>query len=130
MTGQELRPVLGTCAQARRHLLSVSPKNVEAIQAIESAILVVCLDDLSSPSLDGSARSWNIYTGGQDNSAAGKARNRWFDKHQWIIDENAETGFNGERESPFFIQCFAWNDLLTRAILLQIRCWTEHRHCE
>ncbi|KAJ9106369.1 hypothetical protein QFC21_001515 [Naganishia friedmannii] len=82
--------------EARRHLLSVSPKNVEAIQAIESSILLVCLDDLASPSLDGSARSWNIYTGGQDNSAAGKARNRWFDKHQWIVDENAETGFNGE----------------------------------
>lgn len=80
-------------------MLSVSPKNVEAIQAIESAILIVCLDDAASPSLDGSARSWNIYTGGHDNSAAGKARNRWFDKHQLVIDENAETGFNGERRS-------------------------------
>lgn len=72
---------------------------MEAIQAIESAILIVCLDDAASPSLDGSARSWNIYTGGHDNSAAGKARNRWFDKHQLIIEENAETGFNGERRA-------------------------------
>lgn len=78
--------------------MSISPKNVESVQAIESAILIVNLDDHASPSLDGSARSWNIYTGGQDNSAAGKARNRWFDKHQLVVDENAESGFNGERE--------------------------------
>lgn len=96
-----------------------------SIQAIESAILIVNLDDQASPSLDGSARSWNIYTGGQDNSAAGKARNRWFDKHQLVVDENAESGFNGER--AYLDLCI---EASTKLLDLQTRCWTEHQHYE
>ncbi len=71
--------------------------NASSLAAIESAILLVCLDDAPAPSADASARSWNLWCGGQDGSAQGKAWNRWFDKHQLIVDEAGESGFNGER---------------------------------
>jgi carnitine O-acetyltransferase len=85
---------------ARRHLLSISKGNTESIQAIESAILLVCLDDGPSPNTD-TERAWSYWAGGLDPSAAGKGRNRWFDKHELIVDEAGESGFNGERELEY-----------------------------
>lgn len=79
--------------EARNHLVSLSPKNAEILKTVQSAIVVVNLDDkLPSEGRDG--RSWNLYTG--DGTPG---RNRWFDKHEFVVDPNGESGFNGERES-------------------------------
>ncbi|WWD22640.1 hypothetical protein CI109_107133 [Kwoniella shandongensis] len=80
---------------ARNHIISLSPSNKAAIEAVESAILLVCLDDGPAPSSD-DARAWSLWAGGHDRSPAGKGFNRWFDKHQIIVDSNGESGFNGE----------------------------------
>lgn len=84
--------------EARRHLLSVSQRNTDTITAIDSAILLVCLDDGPAPKGD-TQRAWSYWAGGLTPSPEGKGRNRWFDKHEFIIDESGESGFNGERES-------------------------------
>lgn len=80
--------------------MSLSNKNTKAVQDIESAILLVCLDSDPAPS-GGDARSWRYWVGGDDRTAKGKGFNRWFDKHEIIVDSNGESGFNGERESLF-----------------------------
>ncbi|WRT63165.1 uncharacterized protein IL334_000068 [Kwoniella shivajii] len=80
---------------ARDHLISLSPSNKTAIETIDSAILLVCLDDGPAPSNDDS-RAWSLWAGGHDRSSQGKGFNRWFDKHQIIVDSDGETGFNGE----------------------------------
>lgn len=78
--------------------MSLSQKNTRAVQDIESAILLVCLDDTPPPSTD-TARAWTYWAGGHDRSGKGKGFNRWFDKHEFIVDANGESGFNGERKS-------------------------------
>ncbi|OCF34576.1 carnitine O-acetyltransferase [Kwoniella heveanensis CBS 569] len=81
--------------ETRNHLISLSPANKATIQAIDSAILLVCLDAEPAPSTE-DARAWSLWAGGHDRSAKGKGFNRWFDKHQIIVDSAGETGFNGE----------------------------------
>jgi carnitine O-acetyltransferase len=78
--------------------LSISNKNVQGVQDIESAILLVCLDNDPAPATE-DARAWAYWAGGHDRTGKGKGFNRWFDKHEIIVDSNGESGFNGERES-------------------------------
>ncbi|BEI82817.1 hypothetical protein CcaverHIS002_0306850 [Cutaneotrichosporon cavernicola] len=81
--------------EARRHLLSISKTNTDSIQTIDSAILLFALDDAPSPTND-TERAWSYWAGGLTPSEKGKGRNRWFDKHEFIVDEAGEAGFNGE----------------------------------
>ncbi|WWC57528.1 uncharacterized protein I303_100060 [Kwoniella dejecticola CBS 10117] len=81
--------------ETRDRLISNSPTNKASIDAIDSAILLVCLDDGPAPSTE-DARAWSLWAGGVDRTPKGKGWNRWFDKHQIIVDSNGETGFNGE----------------------------------
>lgn len=80
---------------ARNHLLSISKSNVQSIEDIDSAILLFALDDGPVPQND-TERAWSYWAGGLTPSEKGKGRNRWFDKHQFIVDEAGEAGFNGE----------------------------------
>ena len=77
--------------------MSLSDSNTKAVQDIESAILLVCLDAESATTDD--ARAWSYWAGGHDRRDGGKGFNRWFDKHEIIVDAKGESGFNGERES-------------------------------
>jgi carnitine O-acetyltransferase len=72
---------------AREHLLSASPSNKDALEAIEASSFVVCLDDASPVTLEERAHSyWH-----------GDGSNRWFDKPlQFIINDNGTSGFMGE----------------------------------
>ncbi|KAI1656703.1 acyltransferase ChoActase/COT/CPT [Daldinia decipiens] len=72
---------------ARKVLLDASPKNKEAIEAIESASFVVCLDDASPVTLEERAHQyWH-----------GDGQNRWYDKPlQFIVNDNGTSGFLGE----------------------------------
>ncbi|KAI0890205.1 acyltransferase ChoActase/COT/CPT [Annulohypoxylon maeteangense] len=72
---------------ARQLLLDVSPKNKAAIEAIESASFVVCLDDASPVTLEERAHQyWH-----------GDGQNRWYDKPlQFVVNDNGTSGFLGE----------------------------------
>ncbi|KAI5866786.1 carnitine acetyl transferase [Durotheca rogersii] len=74
-------------ANARKVLLGASPKNQAAIEAIESASFVVCLDEASPVTLEERAHAyWH-----------GDGKNRWYDKPlQFIVNENGTSGFLGE----------------------------------
>lgn len=76
--------------------MSLSPRNSQNLQDIESAILLVCLD--GSAPVDEDARAWSYWSGGLSAEPKGHGWNRWFDKHEVIVDESGESGFNGERE--------------------------------
>ncbi|KAL2120849.1 hypothetical protein VTJ04DRAFT_4876 [Mycothermus thermophilus] len=73
---------------ARAVLLAADPEtNGRAIEAIESASFVVCLDDARPVTLEERAHAyWH-----------GDGQNRWYDKPlQFIINDNGTSGFMGE----------------------------------
>ena len=74
-------------ADARKILIDASPKNKAAIETIEAASFVVCLDDASPVTLEERAHQyWH-----------GDGANRWYDKPlQFIINDNGTSGFMGE----------------------------------
>ncbi|KAI8807973.1 acyltransferase ChoActase/COT/CPT [Cladochytrium replicatum] len=71
----------------QREELVKSPKNREALDAIERAAFVICLDDTSPVTRNEASRAcWH-----------GDGRNRFFDKPlQFIVFENGKAGFLGE----------------------------------
>ncbi|KAK1766970.1 acyltransferase ChoActase/COT/CPT [Phialemonium atrogriseum] len=74
-------------ADAREILLGAGPGNAKALEAIESAAFLVCLDDASPVTLEErSHQYWH-----------GDGQNRWFDKPlQFIVNNNGTSGFMGE----------------------------------
>jgi carnitine O-acetyltransferase len=68
-------------------LLEASPDNAKALEAIESASFVVCLDDTAPVTLEERAHQyWH-----------GDGQNRFYDKPiQFIVNENGSAGFMGE----------------------------------
>ncbi|KAI1381922.1 acyltransferase ChoActase/COT/CPT [Hypoxylon crocopeplum] len=72
---------------ARKVLLDASPKNKAAVEAIESASFLVCLDDAAPVTLEERAHQyWH-----------GDGQNRWYDKPlQFIVNDNGTSGFLGE----------------------------------
>ncbi|KAI1461556.1 acyltransferase ChoActase/COT/CPT [Annulohypoxylon moriforme] len=73
--------------EARQVLLDASPKNKAAIEAIESASFLVCLDDAAPVTLEERAHQyWH-----------GDGQNRWYDKPlQFVVNDNGTSGFLGE----------------------------------
>ncbi|KAG8694261.1 Carnitine O-acetyltransferase mitochondrial, partial [Ceratobasidium sp. 394] len=74
-----------TWADAREHLAK-NPNNAEALKRIESAIVVVALDDTKPVTREDV--SWACWVG--------DGKNRFYDKHQFIVFENGKSGFLGE----------------------------------
>ncbi|EPS96518.1 hypothetical protein FOMPIDRAFT_1025351 [Fomitopsis schrenkii] len=73
-------------ADAREALLAASPSNAASLEEIESAMIIVPLDDIAPITReDASWASW-----------VGDGRNRFYDKHQLIVFENGKSGFLGE----------------------------------
>ena len=72
---------------AREALLSAHPANAQALETIQAASFVICLDDASPITLEERAHQyWH-----------GDGQNRWFDKPlQFIVNENGTSGFIGE----------------------------------
>lgn len=72
---------------ARAVLLNAHPGNKAALETVESASFVVCLDDASPVTFEERAHSyWH-----------GDGQNRWYDKPlQFIINDNGTSGFMGE----------------------------------
>jgi len=71
---------------ARQDLIAASPSNAQSLEAIESAAIIVCLDDKKPVTRDD--MSWNTW--------AGDGRNRFYEKHQLIVCDNGRSGFLGE----------------------------------
>ncbi|EIW59560.1 acyltransferase ChoActase/COT/CPT [Trametes versicolor FP-101664 SS1] len=71
---------------ARATLLAASPANGASLEEIESAILVICLDDTKPVTREHA--SWECWVG--------DGKNRFYDKHQLIVFENGKSGFLGE----------------------------------
>ncbi|KAI1803408.1 acyltransferase ChoActase/COT/CPT [Daldinia bambusicola] len=74
-------------AEVRQLMTEDSNENLEAIQDIEAASFVVCLDDASPSTLEERAHQyWH-----------GDGQNRWYDKPlQFIVNDNGTSGFLGE----------------------------------
>ncbi|KAI6030704.1 acyltransferase ChoActase/COT/CPT, partial [Pisolithus orientalis] len=73
-------------ADAREALLAASPLNAKSLERIESAAIVVCLDDARPVTRE--HVSWACWVG--------NGRNRFYDKHQLIVFDNGRSGFLGE----------------------------------
>lgn len=58
---------------------------------------MVCLDDQPAP-VSEDERAWAYWSGARSREVAGHGQNRWFDKHEIIVDASGESGFNGERK--------------------------------
>ncbi|KIK57139.1 hypothetical protein GYMLUDRAFT_46369 [Collybiopsis luxurians FD-317 M1] len=71
---------------ARATLLSASSANQKTLETIESAMIIVCLDDTKPVTRE--EISWACWVG--------NGRNRFYDKHQLIIFDNGRSGFLGE----------------------------------
>lgn len=76
--------------EARKHISSLG-NNAKTLERIDSAIVMVPLDDTTPTSRE--ELSWACWTSANGGSGAG---NRWFDKHQLIVFDNARSGFLGE----------------------------------
>lgn len=92
---------------ARKILLDASSKNVAAVEAIESASFVVCLDDASPVTLVERAHQyWH-----------GDGQNRWYDKPlQFIVNDNGTSGFMGEHSMMDGTPTHRLNDYVNAAI--------------
>ncbi|KAI1756955.1 acyltransferase ChoActase/COT/CPT [Xylaria castorea] len=92
---------------ARKILLDASPKNAAALEAIESASFVVCLDDASPVTLEERAHQyWH-----------GDGQNRWYDKPlQFIVNDNGTSGFMGEHSMMDGTPTHRLNDYANDAI--------------
>ncbi|TDL23187.1 acyltransferase ChoActase/COT/CPT [Rickenella mellea] len=75
-----------TWTDAREALISASPFNKKSLERIESAVVVVCLDDTKPVTREDI--SWQLWVG--------DGRNRFFDKQQFVVFENGRSGFMGE----------------------------------
>ncbi|KAK7056966.1 Carnitine O-acetyltransferase mitochondrial [Paramarasmius palmivorus] len=73
---------------ARDALLAASPSgiNAKSLETIESAMIVVCLDDKKPVTREDI--SWHCWVG--------DGKNRFYDKHQLIVFDNGRSGFLGE----------------------------------
>jgi carnitine O-acetyltransferase len=76
-----------TWTEMRERLVKSDPANEAALEQIQAASFVVCLDDASPITLNERAHQyWH-----------GDGANRWYDKPiQFIINENGTSGFMGE----------------------------------
>ncbi|KXN82233.1 Carnitine O-acetyltransferase, mitochondrial [Leucoagaricus sp. SymC.cos] len=74
--------------EARKDLVAVTPdgRNEECLRNIESAMIVVALDDTKP--VTRKDVSWGMWVG--------DGRNRFYDKHQIIVYDNGRSGFLGE----------------------------------
>lgn len=95
-------------ADARITLLNAHPKNAAAVETIESAAFVVCLDDASPVTLEERAHQyWH-----------GDGQNRWFDKPlQFIVNDNGTSGFMGEHSMMDGTPTHRLNDYINDLIL-------------
>lgn len=92
---------------ARATLLAAHPGNKAALETVESASFVVCLDDAAPVTLEERAHAyWH-----------GDGQNRWYDKPlQFIVNDNGTSGFMGEHSMMDGTPTHRLNDYVCGAI--------------
>ena len=92
---------------AREELLAAHPANASALEAIQAASFVVCLDDAAPVTLEERAHQyWH-----------GDGQNRWYDKPlQFIINDNGTSGFMGEHSMMDGTPTHRLNDYMSMLI--------------
>ncbi|EHL02755.1 putative Carnitine O-acetyltransferase, mitochondrial [Glarea lozoyensis 74030] len=92
---------------AREVLLNAHPSNAAALEAIEAASFVICLDDAAPVTLEERAHQyWH-----------GDGSNRWFDKPlQFIVNDNGTSGFTGEHSMMDGTPTHRLNDYVNEVI--------------
>ena len=93
---------------AREALLSAHPVNAQALEAIQAASFVVCLDDASPVTLEERAHQyWH-----------GDGQNRWYDKPlQFVVNDNGTSGFIGEHSMMDGTPTHRLNDYINMMIV-------------
>ncbi|PWN27023.1 putative carnitine O-acetyltransferase mitochondrial precursor [Jaminaea rosea] len=91
---------------SRETLMSASPKNKEALERIQSAVIVLCLDDLKPVTREDSA--WQLWYG--------DGKNRFYDKQQLIVFDNGKSGYMGEHSTMDGTPTLRMNDFIIQAI--------------
>ena len=76
--------------------------NAEALQLIDSALFVLCLDDDAPPTPAAVARTMlhGTYAMNGDGVQVGSLTNRWYDKMQIIVCANGSAGVSFEHPNP------------------------------
>ncbi|GAA5892436.1 choline/carnitine O-acyltransferase [Sporobolomyces salmoneus] len=92
--------------KAREQIVSHDPKNLQSLERIESAIIIVSLDSTSPVTREQKARGLWV----------GDGKDRWFDKHQLVVFENGKSGFNGEHSCMDGTPTSRLNDWLCRSL--------------
>ncbi|KIY45195.1 acyltransferase ChoActase/COT/CPT [Fistulina hepatica ATCC 64428] len=99
-----------TWAAARARLLAASPDgtNARSLEAIESAMIIVCLDDKSPVTREDI--SWQAWVG--------DGRNRFYDKHQLIVFDNGRSAFLGEHSCMDGTPTLRMNEFVLASLVL------------
>lgn len=94
----ETRPVW---ASVRADLLVPDPLNARCLSTVDSALLIVCLDDASPTTPDAMCATMLSGTTGLDDRGRqiGTCTNRWYDKLQLIVCANGLAGVNFEHSA-------------------------------
>ena len=94
-------------ATARDALIKISPENKKALNAIESSVIVLCLDNFSPVTVEEGA--WQLWQGNG-------ARNRFFDKQELVVFDNGSSGYNGEHSTMDGTPTLRMNDFVLAAL--------------
>eukprot|EP00510_Aplanochytrium_minuta_P000008 CAMPEP_0184027572 /NCGR_PEP_ID=MMETSP0954-20121128/14283_1 /TAXON_ID=627963 /ORGANISM="Aplanochytrium sp, Strain PBS07" /LENGTH=511 /DNA_ID=CAMNT_0026312167 /DNA_START=368 /DNA_END=1903 /DNA_ORIENTATION=+ len=90
-------------AEARGEILAHDPSNARSFRDVEDCLFVLVLEDATDVSMQD--RSYTALTGADGS-------NRWFDKHQIIVDANGGLGINFEHSIQ---DGMTWNRWLQEA---------------
>ncbi|CEH15673.1 acyltransferase ctase cot cpt [Ceraceosorus bombacis] len=97
-------------ADAREALLAVGngggAKNKDALARIESAVIVIALDEAPVRTIE--ERSWALWWG--------DGKNRFYDKQQLIVSSNGKSGYMGEHSTMDGTPTLRMNDFVLSAL--------------
>lgn len=91
---------------SREALLAASPANKAALERIQSAVIVVCLDEQAPVTREDAA--WGLWYG--------DGQNRFYDKQQLIVFANGKSGYMGEHSTMDGTPTLRLNDFCLSAI--------------
>ncbi|CAO1621891.1 unnamed protein product [Parajaminaea phylloscopi] len=91
---------------SREALIAASPKNKASLERIQSAVIVVCLDDAADYTREELA--WRLWYG--------DGKNRFYDKQQFIVTENGKSGYMGEHSTMDGTPTLRLNDFVLNAL--------------
>lgn len=89
-----------------RKALAALPGNQQALERIDSSVIVVCLDETAPHSIESTA--WGLW--------CGDGKNRFYDKQQIIAFANGKSGFMGEHSMMDGTPTLRLNDFALQAL--------------